>query len=153
MISNMMKNICEISESNSFLLSGFQPFEKEGRQQPKAARTFSPLAVGLTADGAFSPSCPCRAGRQLNAMQPLAVGLAADGAFIPSCPCRAGRQLNAMQPLAVGLTADGTFSPFSPFRAVFGNEVAQPFAVGISADETFRSCACTNNQVSTYMRG
>ena len=92
-----MKNICGISISGRFLLSGFQPFEKGGWQQPKAARTFSPLAVGLT--------------------------------------------------------ADGTFSPFSPFRAVFGNEVAQPLAVGITADGTFRSCACTNNQVSTYMRG
>ena len=74
-----MKNICGIRESGSFLLSGFQPFEKGGWQQPKAARTFSPLAVGLTADGAFSPSCPYRAGRQLNAMQTLAVGLTADG--------------------------------------------------------------------------
>jgi hypothetical protein len=64
MISNMMKNIYGISDGGSFLLSGFQPFEKGGRQQPKAARTFSPLAVGLTADGAFSPSCPCRADRR-----------------------------------------------------------------------------------------
>ena len=132
MISNMMKNICEISESNSFLLSGFQPFEKEGRQQPKAARTFSPLAVGLTADGAFSPSCPYRAGRQLNAMQTLAVGLTDDGAFSPSCPYRAGRQLNNMQTLAIGLTADGTYrfachwanflrglQPLLPFQGIF----------------------------------
>ena len=74
-----MKNICGIRESGSFLLSGFQPFEKGGWLQPKAARTFSPLAVGLTADGAFSPSCPYRAERQLNAMQTLAVGLTADG--------------------------------------------------------------------------
>ena len=28
---------------------------------PKAAWAFSPLAIGLTADGAFSPFGPCRA--------------------------------------------------------------------------------------------